>query len=45
MEKKFGAYDDKKYNKAKEHYHFTGKYRGATHNICNLRYKIQKKFL
>ena len=24
--------------------HYTGKYRGAAHSICNLRYKIPKKF-
>ena len=23
--------------------HYTGKYRGAAHNICNLRYKTPKK--
>ena len=23
--------------------HYTGKYRGAAHDICNLRYKIPKK--
>ena len=25
--------------KVRDHYHFTGKYRGAAHNSCNLRYK------
>ena len=34
---------DKKYHKVKDHCHYTGKYRGAAHNICNLRYKIPKE--
>ena len=29
-------------NKVRDHCHFTGKYRGAAHNTCNLRYKIPK---
>ena len=28
--------------KVRNHCHFTGKYRGAAHNTCNLRYKIPK---
>ena len=35
--------NDKKYYKVKDHCHYTGKYRGAAHNICNLRYKIPKE--
>ena len=27
----------------KDHCHYTGKYRGAAHNFCNLRYKIPKE--
>ena len=28
--------------KVRDHSHFSGKYRGAAHNTCNLRYKIPK---
>ena len=35
--------NDKKHYKVKDHCHYTGKYRGAAHNICNLRYKIPKE--
>ena len=31
--------------KVRDHCHFTGKYRGAAHNMCNLRYKIHKNNL
>ena len=34
--------NDKKYNKFRDHCHYTGKYRGASHNVCNLRYKTPK---
>ena len=34
---------DKKHHKVKDHCHYTGKYRGAAHNICKLRYKIPKE--
>ena len=33
----------KKMQKVRDHCHYTGKYRGAAHSICNLRYKISKK--
>ena len=36
-------YNNKKYHKVKDHYHYTGKYRGVAHDICNLRYKIPNK--
>ena len=29
-------------DKLRDHCHYTGKYRGAAHNTCNLRYKIPK---
>ena len=42
--KKFNTDDsDKKHHKVKDRCHYTGKYRGAAYNICNLRYKIPKE--
>ena len=42
--KRFSADDNnKKYHKVRDHCHYTGKYRGAAHDICNLRYKIPKE--
>ena len=35
--------DDKKCYKVRDHCHYTKKYRGAAHNIYNLRYKILKE--
>ena len=35
--------NDKKQQKRRDHCHYTGKYRGAVHNICNLRYKVPKE--
>ena len=29
-------------DKVRDHCHFTGKYSGAAHNMCNLRYKVPK---
>ena len=34
---------EKKNYKVRDHCHYTGKYRGAAHNICNLRYKVPKE--
>ena len=31
------------YHKVRDHCHYTGKFRGAARNICNLRYKVPKK--
>ena len=30
--------------KVRDHCHYTGKFTGAAHSICNLRYKVAKKF-
>ena len=35
--------EHKKQEKIKDHCHYMGKYRGAAHNICNLRYKVPKE--
>ena len=34
--------DNEKYHKVTDQCQHTGKYRGAAHNICNLRYKTPK---
>ena len=34
---------NKKHYKVRDHCHYTEKYRGKAHNICNLRYKIPKE--
>ena len=41
--KEFSIDDNKKYQKVKDHCHYTGKYRWHAHNICNLRYKTLKE--
>ena len=41
-EKEFNNNDKKNY-KVRDHCHYTGRYRGAAHNICNLRYKVPKE--
>ena len=35
--------DNKKYHKVRDHCYYTGTYRGAAHNICNLRCKTPKE--
>ena len=47
-EKKFCDDKNKKrehdfYHKIRDHCHYTGKFRGTAHNICNLQYKVTKK--
>ena len=34
--------DDKNYKKVRDHCHLTGKFRGAAHSVCNLKFKIPK---
>ena len=41
--KKEFSNNEKKNYKVRDHCHYTGKYRGAAHNICNLRYKAPKE--
>ena len=38
MLKKFA--NDKSYRNVRDHCHFTGKYRGAAHSICNLKFNV-----
>ena len=40
--KEFDTIDKKNY-KVRDHCHYTVKYRGAAHNVCNLRYKVPKE--
>ena len=32
----------KNYKKLRDHCHYTGKYKGAAHSLCNLRYQEQR---
>ena len=33
-------FNDPRNKKVRDHYRYTGEYRGVAHNICNLKYKI-----
>ena len=43
--KKEFSNDDKKNYKVRDHCHYTGKYRGPAHNICNLSYNYTSKWI
>ena len=34
---------DKKYRKVRDHCHYTGKYRGAAHSTCSLKYSVPRE--
>ena len=36
--------NDKNYRKVRDHCHYTGKYRGAAHSICNLKFNVSNEF-
>ena len=33
---------DKRYRKVRDHWYYTGEYKGASHSICNLKYSVPK---
>ena len=41
-EKELEDTDDKNYKSVRDHCHLTGKFRGAAHSICNLKYRLPK---
>ena len=34
---------DQNYRKVRDHCHYTGKYRGAAHSICNLTFNVSNE--
>ena len=42
-DKEFCTDNNTEMRKVRDHCHYTGKYRGATHSKCNLNYKIVKE--
>ena len=40
---KINMWKMKIYRKVRDHCHYTGEYRDATHSICNLKYSVLKK--
>ena len=45
FKKGFSTNNDKKYHKVRDYCHYTGKFGGAAHSICNLKYKTPKEIL
>ena len=35
--------NDKNHHKVRDHCHYRAKFRGAAHNICNLKYRTSKE--
>ena len=40
---KYEKNKNKKYRKVRDHCHYTRKYKGVAHRICNLKYIVPKK--
>ena len=42
---KINVWKKKKYRKVRDRCYYTGEYRGAAHDICNLKYSVPRKIL